>query len=578
MQGVRRALRRGAQTATLLVLGVWSAAAQAPDDLRIALVIGNAAYPEPATLANPGNDAAAMSATLKTLGFSVFEVRNGTATQMRSAVAKLRETLQGKRAVGLLYYAGHGLQVDFRNYMVPVDAKLASAADVPAQTVDVGQVIEAFKAAGNRMNIVVLDACRDNPFAQGSSNKGLAPLDAPSGTLLAYATAPGNVAEDGDPGTGNGVYTSFLVKELQKPAARIEDVFKRVRLQVRQFSQGRQIPWESTSLEEDFYFNDGVKHTFRPEDLQHVADAARQRQAQLERQATEAKESDRQQAAQVALAQSREAEAQRQRELEQAAAQAREAARIKQMSVAQAREEAFRIEKAEWDRIKGGRNVDDFYAFTKKYPSGSMAELAQASIEALQRAQIRVQADRDGKQQASFLDRYREGDRFEFVQKDGLTGVINGRAVIEVRYVNEDEFDGVVVSGNLAGARGTRAGFILKDGGGTYDPPWSVVPGSDYQVGKRFSGRSIRTDPQGRRIWVDTESRIAAREKLQTAFGLLDTYRIEVLRTFETGGTMKMTFWFEPEWGYSVKLITEFRNGGAPDIRIREMVARARRS
>ena len=120
-------------------------------------------------------------------------------------------------------------------------------------------MIDAFKAAGNRMNIVVLDACRDNPFAVSASSKGLAPVDAPPGTFLAYATAPGNVAEDGDAKSGNGLYTQFLLEELKRPTAKIEDVFKRVRLNVRRQSQGRQIPWESTSLEDDFYFNSKVK-------------------------------------------------------------------------------------------------------------------------------------------------------------------------------------------------------------------------------------------------------------------------------------------------------------------------------
>ena len=149
---------------------------------------------------------------------------------------------------GHVVFACHGLQLDWRNYMLPVDASLKSAADVPRQTIDLAGVIEIFKSAGNRMNIVVLDASRDNPFgASTSSAKGLAQLDAPPSTFLAYAIAPGNVAEDGDEKSGNGLYTRFLLQELRRPTVRIEDVFKRVRLNVRKQSQGRQIPWESTS-------------------------------------------------------------------------------------------------------------------------------------------------------------------------------------------------------------------------------------------------------------------------------------------------------------------------------------------
>jgi hypothetical protein len=157
----------------------------------------------------------------------------------------------------MLYYAGHGLQLNDHNFMVPVEAKLNKANDIPKETVDVSEAIAAFKTAGNRMNIIVLDACRDNPFGKSSALKGLAPIDAPVGTFLAYATAPGNVAEDGDEKSANGLYTSFLLQEMKKPNARIEDVFKRVRYLVRQKSDGRQVPWESTSLEEDFVFSDG---------------------------------------------------------------------------------------------------------------------------------------------------------------------------------------------------------------------------------------------------------------------------------------------------------------------------------
>jgi Caspase domain len=237
----------------------FSATAQAPNDVRIALIIGNSAYPGNMALANPSNDAKDMAATLRNMGFGVIEIRDASREQMTTAIERANKELNGKQGVGMLFYAGHGLQLDWRNYMVPVDAKLNSAADVPKQAVDIETVMIAFKNAGNRMNIVVLDACRDDPFANGktSSGKGLAPLDAPTGTFLAYATAPGNVAQDGD--GKNGLYTGYLLQELQKPTASIENVFKRVRFAVRKASNGTQIPWETTSLEDDFIFNSGIK-------------------------------------------------------------------------------------------------------------------------------------------------------------------------------------------------------------------------------------------------------------------------------------------------------------------------------
>jgi uncharacterized caspase-like protein len=226
--------------------------------VRVAVVIGNAAYAG-ATLPNAANDAKAMSSVLTGMGFEVVLAHDAGKARMDQAIAQAHDLLHGKNGIGLLYYAGHGLQVDWHNYLVPVDAAPQSAADVPRQTVNIQSVMDAFKSAGNRMNIVVLDACRDNPFGASASAKGLAPLDAPPGTFLAYATAPGNVADDGSAAEGNGLYTRFLLQELPRQDARIEDVFKRVRLQVRKASQGRQIPWESTSLEDDFVFATGQK-------------------------------------------------------------------------------------------------------------------------------------------------------------------------------------------------------------------------------------------------------------------------------------------------------------------------------
>jgi uncharacterized caspase-like protein len=312
-------------------LAVASVGAQAPLDIRVALIIGNSAYVGAPVLGNPANDARAMSEVLRSLGFSVVELRDGNRVQMAAAITRVRDSLKGKQGVGMLYYAGHGLQLDWHNYMVPVDARLNIAADVAVQTIDLSSVIDAFKVAGNRMNIVVLDACRDNPFASSTSSaKGLAQLDAPPGTFLAYATAPGNVAEDGDEKSGNGLYTQYLLQELKKPTAKIEDVFKRVRLNVRKQSQGRQIPWESTSLEDDFFFNDGVKFTIKPEEIERMAAEVKareqQRLATAAEQEAQTRERERQLARQVA----------QERERQQAEAQALEQQRL--LAIAHAKE------------------------------------------------------------------------------------------------------------------------------------------------------------------------------------------------------------------------------------------------
>ncbi len=253
----RRGLVVGLSTALLPAWPAWSQApAGAP---RVALVIGNAAYPT-APLRNAVKDAVAMSKALAELGFRVVQVQDAGKAQMSAAIAQASELLRGQAGVGLLFYAGHAVQLDWRNFLLPVDARPASAAEVPQHAVDVQAAIDAFRTAGNRLNIVVLDACRDNPFGPASGGgKGLAPMDAPPGTYLAYATAPGHTADDGDAAGGNGLYTRFLLREIVQPQARIEDVFKRVRLQVRRTSAGKQVPWDATSLEEDFYFAQGQR-------------------------------------------------------------------------------------------------------------------------------------------------------------------------------------------------------------------------------------------------------------------------------------------------------------------------------
>ncbi len=220
---------------------------------KVALVLGNGKYKQ-APLKNPANDARAIGEILKELGFDVTLKVDASKADMVAAVQAYVGTLAAKKCVGLFYYAGHGLQLAWKNYMVPVDAVVRTIGDVGKHAVGVNALMEGLSKAGNPMNVVILDACRDNPFGnlKGVDQKGLSQMDAPTHTLLAYATSPGNVASDGD--GANGLYTENLLHELKVPEAKIEDVFKRVRLGVRRKSNGGQIPWESTSLEEDFWF------------------------------------------------------------------------------------------------------------------------------------------------------------------------------------------------------------------------------------------------------------------------------------------------------------------------------------
>ncbi len=222
-------------------------------DLRTALVIGNSTY-ENGPLRNPANDATDMAIMLKRLGFEVTLKTNATRRTMQSSISAFGKKLNSG-GVGLFYYAGHGLQVKGRNYLIPVQALIESESDVEYEAVDAGRVLGKMEDAGNGFNIVILDACRNNPFARSfrSGTSGLAKMDAPSGSILAFSTAPGSVAADG---TGrNGLYTSKLLKHMARPNAKIETVFKRVRIDVARASGKSQTPWESSSLMGDFYFH-----------------------------------------------------------------------------------------------------------------------------------------------------------------------------------------------------------------------------------------------------------------------------------------------------------------------------------
>ena len=256
----RRFLRRGLAATSLFLpvpyAWVWAQSDGALKLLRapkLALVIGNRDY-KTAPLITPLNDARSIGGILKGAGFDVAVKLDSSKAEISSAVESFTQSLAKSRGIGLFYFAGHGLQLAWRNYLVPVDADVRSATDVPQQCVDLNALLSGIGRAANPLNVIILDACRNNPFGGlgGVDQRGLSQMDAPNSTLLAYATAPGNVASDGE--GENGLYTEYLLKEILVPDAKVEDVFKRVRLQVRRRSSGKQIPWESTSLEEDFYF------------------------------------------------------------------------------------------------------------------------------------------------------------------------------------------------------------------------------------------------------------------------------------------------------------------------------------
>ncbi len=222
---------------------------------RIALIMGNSDYLT-APLRNPVNDANAMAAKLKQLGFEVMLFTNSSQNEMKKAFRDFGEKLAKNKGVGLFFYAGHGIQMNGENYLVPVDARIEKEQDVELESVNLKRILGEMDYAGNALNIIILDACRNNPFARsfrsGGSN-GLASTNAPYGTFIAYATAPGSVAADGS--GKNGLYTQELLKVLDKKGLTIENVFKEVRRNVVEITNKKQVPWDNSSIWNDFYFN-----------------------------------------------------------------------------------------------------------------------------------------------------------------------------------------------------------------------------------------------------------------------------------------------------------------------------------
>jgi Caspase domain len=222
---------------------------------RIALVIGNSNYQNVARLPNPANDAKAVAELLNTAGFEVISATDLSHNQMIEVMQDFSAKIAGRGAntVAMVYYAGHGVQLAGENYLVPVDARISSEPDLIDGSVRLVDMMATLEAIPSRMRIVILDACRNNPFASlNEAGRGLAIVDAPNGSIVGYSTAPGTEALDG---VGNhSPYTDAFLRLAHEKNVPIEQLFKRVRLEVNNLTDGRQTPWESSSLTSDFYF------------------------------------------------------------------------------------------------------------------------------------------------------------------------------------------------------------------------------------------------------------------------------------------------------------------------------------
>jgi hypothetical protein len=227
---------------------------------RHALVIGNEAYPS-GRLDNAASDARLIAQALQDVGFKVTRLENASQEQMLRAVARFQSELEAGKGVGLFYYAGHGVQVRGENFLIPVSSPMRQEEEVRSRGVNAQEIIDRLSAAKNPLNMIFLDACRDDPFARGkrSAAPGLARLDAALGMLIAYSTSPGAVAEDGE--GRNSPFAKHLASALKLQGLKVEDVLKRVRTGVREDTRGKQITWDNSAIEGDFYFVPGPATT-----------------------------------------------------------------------------------------------------------------------------------------------------------------------------------------------------------------------------------------------------------------------------------------------------------------------------
>jgi uncharacterized caspase-like protein len=504
-RGRRHAIKGGLAAASLFLplpyAQVWAQSEGAVSLVRapkVALVLGNSNYKNVPALRNPANDANAIAEALKSFGFDVTLKLDGSRSAMKAAIAAHTLRLAQGKGVGIFYYAGHGLQLSWTNFVVPVDAAIRTAEDVQAHCVDLSVLIDGVRNAANPMNIIILDACRVNPFEADFRvpNKGLSQMDAPNDTILAYATAPGNVAADGD--GANGLYTESLLQEIRVPETRVEDVFKRVRLTVRKKSRGEQVPWESTSLEEDFWF-------LPPKQLVQIAEA----RARREREERESAESERK----------------------------------------------FKEELARWEKIKDSRNPEDFYAFLRERPSGYIAEQAQFRLDQLEKPVVQAQPGANGiKSLPSGVNRYAVGDVFEWEHIDLYTKIAS-RSVSRVTYADDDrvEFDGGTTVHD-------QMGGILKNRFGTKTPAALVEP-ADLAVGKRWRTAYTNRWP-GVVANNFYDFHVVGLEDVTVPAGTFKAYKVEGFgrSTYPGRGSYLLQMrWIDPATMISVRADLEFK-------------------
>ena len=566
---VRRPTRReflqlGAATA--LVPGIVMPAAAAADPSRLALVVGNDAYPG-APLSNAVNDAKAMAALLGEAGFGVDLRTNVDWTAFGDATRQFAEAAQ-KSDVKLVffYYAGHGAQLDWRNYLLPVDARVNTSVDLPAQCVDLASLLTGLSRAKGKTFVIVLDACRDNPFGASFRpvQKGLSQFDAPSGSLLAFSTAPGRVAADASGASAqSGLYAEHLVRELSVRATRLEDALKRVRLAVRIASKGAQVPWESTSLESDVFLFPAARKLTEAEleaEIQRELDAWNRVKGSKEPNEWTAFLRDYPSGRFAEIAQTR---------LAYFAARDEAARAPVQIAAAPAQSALPAL-----SPVPAQGEAPTVAAPTIVLAEPRVREPAQLVVEAGRDVPVLMRPSANPNSAGTYaIDRgYSVGDEVVYLQSDPVYGGATKTLTWRITGVDLDA-DRIEINN----------GFIVLDSmgnplvwdGATYEPRLQAVP-SEVQLGRRWTTNfALTRGADVSESYYDYV--VAARERIKLPFGEVEAFRIDGEGFNRRYGTrLSIRHWLVPGVHYSLR--TDMRRYDGRNMRVvnaelREMVS-----
>jgi hypothetical protein len=562
----------------LIVIGVSQAQAQttgsaaSPErgtlrERKVALVIGNSAY-ETSALKNPVNDARAVAKVLRELDFDVLLRENVTSEGFTEALRTFGSRLK-PGSVALFYFAGHGMQVGGRNYLIPVGASIENEDEVPYRAIDANQVLDKMSRANSSLNLVILDACRNNPFTRSfrAQINGLAHMEAPSGTLIAFATSPGSVAADGD-GT-NSTYTKHLLANIAVPGVPVEIALKRVREGVSRETLGKQIPWESSSIMGDFYFRSGEAGTkvaiAETPETRFSAEKAFWESIQDKGGTEEYLAYLRQypNGRFAALAKTRLA-------AEQAKAPSSASANTSPQFGA-----TDPFELAYWDSIKGSTSAADFRAYLEQFPKGKFAVLARNRIGTMEPQVAAVRSAAIGTSSAlrdlpkigdtwtyDILDRGRKTDTLTV----SIAGVSPEGRITEK--LARAKFPNFSTKRTFEPEFNPRTYQEIDTPGQMYLPEFSPYISPDASmIGKNWDDLSPAltsgVSDTRRETW-SMRMEIVGSEKIRVPAGEFMTIKVEGVTEPHSyngvgSGSLKLTYWYAPQVKRTIRFVREVR-------------------